>query len=73
MKRTKYLQDLLSQSVKELVASRKELQKKLFQLKMQHATNGVQKNSDLRDLRKNIARVNTVLSHKIETLYGSSR
>jgi len=73
MDRKAYLQDILSQSVKELVATRRGLQNKLFAMKMQHSTTGVKKNSDLNLLRKNIARVNTVLSHKIETLYGSSR
>jgi large subunit ribosomal protein L29 len=71
--RKQYLQDLLDKSVKELVSVRKELQKNLFQLRMQNSMNGVKKTSDIKLFRKNIARVNTVLSHKIETLYGSSR
>lgn len=51
---------------------RNELKKNLFQIKMQHSTTGVKKTSDIKTLRKNIARVSTVLSHKIATLYGSS-
>ncbi len=73
MQHKQYLQDLLNQWVKELVANRKILKQQLFSLKMEHATVGVKKNSDLKSIRRNIARINTVLSHKIKTLYGSSR
>jgi ribosomal protein L29 len=48
------------------------LQKNLFQLKMQNIAWSLKKSSDIKLAKKNIARVNTVLSHKIATLYGSS-
>jgi large subunit ribosomal protein L29 len=72
MSRKSYLTDLLALGAKELVQKRKELQKNLFQLKMQNIAGSLKKSSDIRLAKKNIARVNTVLSHKIATLYGSS-
>lgn len=72
MQRKQYLQELLSSWVKQLVALKNALKKDLFQLKMQHATTGIKETSGIKNIRRNIARVNTVLSHKITTLYGSS-
>lgn len=72
MSRKSYLVDLIALWAKELVQKRKELQKKLFDLKMQNVAWSLKKPSDIRSAKKNIARVNTVLSHKIATLYGSS-
>lgn len=72
MSRKTYLNDLLSLSVKDLVEKRKELRKELFDLKMQNLTGALKKVSDIRLTRRNIARINTILSHKIATTYGSS-
>ena len=72
MSRKTYLNDLLSLSVKDLVQKRKELRKELFDLKMKNLTGALKKVSDIRLTRRNIARINTILSHKIATLYGSS-
>ncbi len=72
MSRKQYLADLLALGAKELVQKRKELQKNLFQLKMQNVSGSLKKSSDIRSAKKNIARINTSLSHKIATLYGSS-
>ena len=72
MSRTTYLKELDSLSVKDLVQKRKELKKELFDLKMKNLTGALKKVSDIRLTRKNIARVNTLLSHKITTLYVSS-
>jgi ribosomal protein L29 len=41
-------------------------------MKMQNIAWSLKKSSDITAARKNIARINTVLSHKIATLYGSS-
>ncbi len=72
MSRKTYLKDLSSFSVKDLVQKRNELKKELFELKMKNLTGALKKNSDIRLARKNIARINTILSHKIATTYGSS-
>ena len=72
MSRKTYLNDLLSLSVKDLVEKRKELRKELFDLKIQNLTGALKKVSDIRLTRRNIARINIILSHKIATTYGSS-
>ena len=72
MSRKQYLTDLLVLGAKELVQKRKELQKNLFELKMKNVAGSLKKTSDIRLAKKNIARINTVLSHKITSLYGSS-
>ena len=72
MSRKTYLKDLISLSVKDLVQKRKELKKELFDLKMSNLTGALKKVSDMRLARRNIARINTILSHKIATTYGSS-
>ena len=72
MSRKTYLKDLNSLSVKDLVQKRKELQKELFDSKMKNLTGSLKKVSDIKLTRRNIARVNTFLSHKIATTYGSS-
>ncbi len=72
MSRKQYLKDLLVLGAKELVQKRKEMQKSLFELKMKNIAGSLKKTSDIRLAKKNIARINTVLSHKITTLYGSS-
>lgn len=58
-------------SVKELVKKRKELKKQLYQLKMQHQLWALKQTHLLKLLRRNIARVNTVLTEKIKENYPS--
>lgn len=72
MSRKAYLKDITSLSIKDLVQKRKELRKELFELKMKNLTWALKKVSDIRLTRRNIARINTILSHKIATTYGSS-
>ncbi len=72
MSRLSFLQDLLQKSVKELVTIKKDIQKSLFTAKMKNASWSLKNTSDIRTMRKNIARVNTLLSHKITNTYGST-
>jgi large subunit ribosomal protein L29 len=61
-------------SVKELVEKRKELRKQLHQLKMQHQMGALKQTHLLPLVRRNIARVNTVLTEKIKENYpGQSK
>ena len=71
MSRLSFLQDLLEKSIKELVATKKDMQKSLFTAKMKNASWSLKNTSDIRKMRKDIARVNTLLSHKITNTYGS--
>lgn len=72
MSRKQYLEELNDLSVKELVQKRNVLKKELFELKMKNIAWSLKTPADITKSRKNIARINTILSHKITTLYGSS-
>ena len=63
MKRTDYVNDLkgrknVSELAEELTAAKKEL----FKLRLQNATNQLDNTSRIKDVRKNIARIQTVMT-----------
>ena len=64
MKINKFVKDLNGKSVaqlnEELVAAKKEL----FNLRFQNATNQLDNTSRIKEVRKNIARIQTVISEK---------
>lgn len=64
MKSKNFVQELNEKSVvelnEELVAAKKEL----FNLRFQNATNQLDNTSRIKDVRKNIARIQTVISAK---------
>ena len=64
MKINKYVEDLKAKSAadlnEELVAAKKEL----FNLRFQNATNQLDNTSRIKEVRKNIARIQTVIAEK---------
>ena len=62
MKANKYVEDLRTKSLtdlnEELVAAKKEL----FNLRFQNATNQLENTSRIKEVRKNIARIQTVIT-----------
>ena len=65
MKINKFVEDLKAKSVaelndEELVAAKKEL----FNLKFQNATNQLDNTSRIKEVRKNIARIQTVITEQ---------
>ncbi len=64
MKINKYVEDLKAKSAvelnEELVAAKKEL----FNLRFQNATNQLDNTSRIKEVRKNIARIQTVIAQK---------
>jgi ribosomal protein L29 len=56
--------DLTGKSFKDLVAMRNDLRKQLFTLQMKNAVRALKETHQIRTVRRNIARVNTVLSSK---------
>lgn len=62
MKTNKYVEDLRTKSAtdlnEELVAAKKEL----FNLRFQNATNQLENTSRINEVRKNIARVQTIIT-----------
>lgn len=66
MKSNVYVQDLRNKSAVELNEALVAAKKELFNLRFQNATNQLDNTSRIRDVRKNIARIQTVLSAKSE-------
>ena len=64
MKATKFTKDLREMSAEELNAKLKELKEELFNLRFQHAINQLDNPQKIVEVKKNIARVMTVLSEK---------
>ena len=64
MKSSKYVEDLQKKTAgelnEELIAAKKEL----FNLRFQNATNQLDNTSRIKDVRRNIARIQTVISAK---------
>ena len=64
MKTTKFVKDLREMSADELNAKLKELKEELFNLRFQHAINQLDNPQRIVEVKKNIARVMTILSEK---------
>jgi large subunit ribosomal protein L29 len=64
MKATKFTESLKNMSADELNAKLKELKEELFTLRFQHAINQLDNPQKIVEVKKNIARVMTVLSEK---------
>ncbi len=64
MKTSKYVEDLRNKSVAELNEELVAAKKELFNLRFQNATNQLDNTSRIKDVRKNIARIQTVISSK---------
>ncbi|MGX8703253.1 MAG: 50S ribosomal protein L29 [bacterium] len=62
MKSTKYLESLRGKSQAELKDELVAAKKELFNLRFQNATNQLENTSRIKDVRKNIARIETMLS-----------
>ena len=64
MKAAKFNEDLRKMSAKELDAKLKELKEELFNLRFQHAINQLDNPQRIVEVKRNIARVMTILSEK---------
>ena len=66
MKINKYVEDLNTKSAAELNDELVAAKKELFNLRFQNATNQLDNTSRIKEVRKNIARIQTVLAQKAE-------
>jgi large subunit ribosomal protein L29 len=64
MKSTKYLESLNDKSVDELQTELVNTKKELFNLRFQNATNQLDNTARISEVRKNIARILTVISQR---------
>ena len=64
MKTSKYLEELKTQSVADLQSQLVDAKKELFNLRFQNATNQLDNTSRIKEVRKNIARIQTLITEK---------
>ena len=68
MKTKEFIEELNSKTVAELNNDLVEAKKELFNLRFQNATNQLSNTSRITSVRKNIARIQTVLTQKEKAL-----
>jgi len=64
MKTNKYVEDLKAKSTEDLKQALVDAKKELFNLRFQNATNQLDNTSRIKEVRKNIARIQTVITEK---------
>ena len=64
MKTNKYVEELKAKTAAELNEELVAAKKELFNLRFQNATNQLDNTSRIKDVRKNIARIQTVITEK---------
>ena len=64
MKSKKYVEDLKAKTAAELQEELVAAKKELFNLRFQNATNQLDNTSCIKEVRKNIARISTVIAQK---------
>ena len=64
MKTNKYVEDLNARSAAELAQDLVAAKKELFNLRFQNATNQLDNTARIKEVRKNIARIQTVITEK---------
>ena len=64
MKTNKYVEDLNKKSDAELAQALVDAKKELFNLRFQNATNQLDNTARIKDVRRNIARIQTVITQK---------
>ena len=64
MKSNKFVEELKNKSAAELAQELVAAKKELFNLRFQNATNQLDNTSRIKEVRKNIARIQTVITEK---------
>ncbi len=64
MKTNKYVEDLRNKTEAELAKALVDAKKELFNLRFQNATNQLDNTARIKDVRKNIARIQTIITQK---------
>ena len=62
MKTSKYVEDLRNASVADLNAQLVEAKNELFNLRFQNATNQLENTARIKEVRRNIARIQTMIT-----------
>ena len=67
MKTNKYVEDINKKSDAELAQELVDAKKELFNLRFQNATNQLDNTARIKEVRRNIARIQTVITQKAKT------
>lgn len=67
VKTTKFLNELKNQSAAELQTELVAAKKELFNLRFQNATNQLDNTSRITEVRRNIARIQTIITERSKT------
>ena len=67
MKTNQYVEDLKKKSDAELAQELIDAKKELFNLRFQNATNQLDNTARIKDVRRNIARIQTVITQKAKS------
>ncbi|MCI6812012.1 MAG: 50S ribosomal protein L29 [Lachnospiraceae bacterium] len=67
MRTNKYVEDLNAKSAAELANELVAAKKELFNLRFQNATNQLDNTARIKEVRRNIARIQTVITKKAKT------
>ena len=67
MKTSRYLEELKGKSVADLNAQLVEAKKELFNLRFQNATNQLDNTARIKEVRRNIARIQTVIAANLKS------
>jgi large subunit ribosomal protein L29 len=65
VKSTKYLEELRNKSAAELQEELVVAKKELFNLRFQNATNQLDNTSRIKEVRKNIAKIQTIITEQL--------
>jgi len=68
-----FMKELQDKSIKELVLMRRDLRKEHYSYKMKNAIKGLKETHKIGEVKIKIARLNTVLTHKIKQQNGGNR
>ena len=71
MKKRDYIKELNAKDNNALTEELVNAKKELFNLRFQHATNQLDNTSRIRDVRRNIARIQTVITAKEKAAQGA--
>ena len=69
MKSTNYLKDLRTKSETELAGDLTAAKKELFNLRFQNATNQLDNTARIKEVKRNIARIQTIITEKAAGRY----
>lgn len=64
MKNSLNLEELKTKTLEQLAIELSSAKKELFELRLKNATNQLEDTSKIRQVRKNIARINTIITIK---------